>query len=476
MSIQKGRSEDQAQADPRGPALWRVLGWVSVVTAAAMVAGSLTTYGLYRKLSGNMRQQDVLSRLGDERPAEGADAENILLIGSDTRAAQNGQPGEQVEGARSDTLILLHLSPSRDEALVVSFPRDSLVEIPPCQADDGSVIAPRTGLLNEAFNLGGPACTWRTLESLTGIRIDHFVQIDFSGFQRMVDALGGVEVCLPEAVNDPKAHLTLPAGRQEVNGEQALGYVRLRYGLGDGSDLERIKRQQRFMAAVVKKATSTRLLFDPPRLYRFLDAATRSVATDRGLGLADLRGIADRIKGIDTGEVVFASVPTEPAPADPNRLVWSQPAADQLFQKIKEDAGPPSSQQPSPGSGGAVMPPSQVQVNVLNGTEIAGLAGRTADELEARGFRVRDVGNAQDPAARTVVRYASGAERQAEAVAATIQGAEVVRGDLPAGTVDLVIGDDWEGLNRGPGDAGGSVPPPTPDDTITAADNICTQR
>ncbi|MQA83988.1 MAG: LytR family transcriptional regulator [Streptosporangiales bacterium] len=474
MSIQKGRPGVQAPADPHhGRPLWRVLGWLSVVMAAVLVAGSLTAYGFYRKLSGNMGQHEVLDKLGD-RPAEATEAENILLIGSDSRAGEDGRYGQNVEGARSDTLILLHLSASRDKAMMVSFPRDSLVEIPPCQAEDGSVIAPRTGLLNEAFSRGGPACSWRTIESLTGVRIDHFAQIDFSGFKHMIDALGGVEICLPEAVNDSKARLTLPAGRHVVDGDQALAYVRLRYGLGDGSDLERIKRQQRFMAAVIKKATSTRLLFDPPRLYRFLDAATQSVTTDRELGLAGLKGIADSVKGIDTGEVAFVTVPAGAAPSDPNRLVWTQPAADELFQAIKKDTGL-SSSRPDPGSAAPAMPPDQVQVNVFNGTETAGLAGRTADKLEALGFRVGKVGNTPDPAARTLVRHAPGAEREAQAVAAAVNNAQVAPGAGTAGAVELVIGGDWEGLSGGSG-AGGSAAPSSPVDTITAADDVCVKR
>lgn len=470
------------RADPGGRLKWRIVGWLSVLTAALLVAGSLTAYGLYRHLSGNMRQHDVLEQLGDERPDKAGGVENILLIGSDTRAGQGDAYGADVSGARSDTLILLHLSADRDKAVLVSFPRDSIVQIPSCQGPEGTVVRPHTGMINEAFAIG-PACTWRTVESLTGIRIDHFVQIDFSGFRHMVDALGGVEICLPQAVNDPKAELTMPAGRHVVGGKEALGYVRMRYGLGDGSDLERIKRQQRFMAAMIKKATSTRLLFDPPRLYGFLDAATRSVSTDRGLGLPDLRRIAESVKGMDTGEVTFSTVPTTPAPSDPNRLTFHQPAADQLFEAISTD-----SQLPSSGSSaepGSAVPPSQVQVRVLNGTEIGGLAGRTADALRAQGFQVVDVGNTETPTGETVVRHAQGAQPQASAVADVVPGARTAPAATAADAVELVIGGDWQGLDRtgdGPGEpggpGGGTAGPdtPSPVDTMTAAENICARN
>lgn len=479
------------RADRHGRQRWRVLGWVSVATAVMLVAGSLTTYGFYRKLSGNIRQHDVLGKLGDDRPGRARGVENILLIGSDTRVGQGENYGTTVEGARSDTLILLHLSTERDKAVLVSFPRDSVVDIPSCQAPDGSVVPPHTAMINEALNLGGPACSWRTIESLTGIRVDHFVQIDFSGFKHVVNALGGVEICLPEAVDDPKARLNLPAGRHVVNGEQALGYVRTRYGIGDGSDLERIQRQQKFMAAVIEKATSTRLLFDPPRLYRFLDAITHSVSTDRGLALIDLRRIAESVKGMGTDEVTFVTVPTQPAPSNPNRLVWTQPAAGRLFEAIRANARVPSSV-PSPGVPGSAAP-SQVQIRVLNGTEIDGLAGRTADELRAHGFRVVGVGNTEAPAAETIVRYGPEAQPQAAAVAEAVQGARTVEREMTSDTVELVIGNDWQGLDpAGPGSHGGQASQgatlrepgaqapnaqapgaPSPVDSGTAADNVC---
>lgn len=448
----------------------RILGWLSVITSAVLVAGSLTAYGFYRQLVGNIRQHDVLSRLGDDRPDKAGEAENILLIGSDSRAGPG--PGYQTTiGGRSDTLILLHLSAKRDKAALVSFPRDSLVDIPSCQTSGGSVQPPRTGMVNEAFSIGGPACSWRTIEAVTGIRIDHFVQVDFSGFKNMVNALGGVQVCLPQAVSDPRANLYLPAGRHVVSGEQALGYVRTRYALGDGSDLERIKRQQKFMAAMIKKATSTRLLFDPARLYRFLNAATRSVSTDRGLDLGDLKRLADSVKGMDTGEVTFLTVPNQPAPSDPNRLVWTQPAADQLFAALRNDTALPLSG-PSPGASGPVIPPSQVELRVLNGTDISGLANRTAEQLRARGFQVLEVGNTETPATATVVRHPPDAQGQARVVANVVQGARTLPDVASTGAVDLVIGGDWQGLQPSSGEPG-QPGAPSPSNSMTAADNLC---
>src|SRR5690606_33034465 len=156
---------------------------------------------------------------------------------------------------------------------------------PPCKKKDGTTVPAQFGMINAAFSNGGPACTWRTIESLTDIHIDHYVEVDFAGFKRVVDALGGVEICVPRRIDDPKAELRLRAGRQVVRGEQALGYVRTRYGLGDGSDLDRIKRQQAFMASVVKEATDKGMLTDPGRTYDFLPAVNNSTKAADGLSL-----------------------------------------------------------------------------------------------------------------------------------------------------------------------------------------------
>jgi LCP family protein required for cell wall assembly len=298
--------------------------------------GAVAGYVGYARLSGNISHQDVASRLG-VRPPKYNTALNILLIGSDTRAGDNASFGHGIVGARSDTLILLHISPHRDGATAISFPRDSVVQAPECTAPDGSKVSAAQEMINATFTAGGPACTWKTLEATTGIHIDHFIQVDFSGFKRMVDALGGVELCLPKAIDDPKSHLKLAAGRHEVKGDKALAYVRTRYSIGDGSDLGRIKRQQLFMASVVHKATRSDLVASPARLYGFLDAATHSITTDNGLSIGTLRKIADSVRGISSGKVRFVTVPNHYWEVDRNRVVWTQPDAEQLFDRVKSD-------------------------------------------------------------------------------------------------------------------------------------------
>ena len=229
--------------------------WTSIVTTLVLVAASLAAYIAYRNVVDGIRQVDVSDLLG-KRPPKYNSAMNILLIGSDSRAGSNGKFGGRASGARSDTMILMHISPQRTGATLISFPRDSVVSTVGCRADGMGIPASRPAssveMLNATFGSGGAPCTWKTLETLTGIRIDHFIEIDFSGFQSMVNAVGGVHVCLPEAIHDPASKLNLSAGVHHVDGAQALAFVRERH-VGLGSDLQRIQRQQFFMAAMLQQ-------------------------------------------------------------------------------------------------------------------------------------------------------------------------------------------------------------------------------
>ena len=228
--------------------------------SSSVVAAAGGAYAWYR-LEGNINAQDLSSLVGgrpdDEvevDPTTGQSALNILVMGSDTRALADGTGdqygGEAADpGARSDTTVLVHLAADRRSAALVSIPRDSMVQIPDCTAQDGTVVPAHRGMFNSAFSEAGPACTIKTVQSLTGIAVDHYAVVDFSGFRSMVDALGGVTICLPEAIDDKRANLHLPAGRQVVRGEEALAYARVRY-IGDGSDLSRIDLQQALMSSM----------------------------------------------------------------------------------------------------------------------------------------------------------------------------------------------------------------------------------
>ncbi|WP_084264980.1 LCP family protein [Actinomadura macra] len=409
------------------------------MTAVVLLAGA-GAVGLYYDLVGGIDQKHVGGQLGANRPKKLNKSLNVLLIGSDTREGDNARYGAAagMSGARSDTAILLHLSPNRDQAVGISFPRDSMVKIPQCEKEKGGTVPAQFGMLNAAFAYAGPTCTWKTLESLTGIHIDHFVQIDFSGFKRMVDALGGVEICLDRPVDDPRAELHLKAGKQTVKGEDALGYVRARYSLGNGSDLERIERQQRFMAAVVDKATSGSMLTDPTKSYKFLKAATKSMTTDDELDLSTMRKLADGLKGMSAGQVRFITVPVEGYAPDPNRVQWDMERAKPLFAAIQHDndlPAEPAAQKQKP------LAPAQVKVTVVDAGGDTKLIERTVRQLDRRGFDVAGKVEKKPPAAESRITYAPSAEAQASALARIVPNALLAAdAGAPKDGVRLTIG------------------------------------
>jgi LCP family protein required for cell wall assembly len=264
---------------------------------------------------------------------------NILIMGSDSRAGQKAVAGSTP--GLSDTTILLHLSADRKRAYGVSVPRDLMVSRPACKRKDGSGVAPAASVVqwNEAFALGGESCTIAQFEQMTGVRVNHFVTVDFNGFVDMVDALGGVPVCLPEPVNDPIGKIYLKAGRYDITGEQALGYVRVRHNIGttDLGDIGRMKRQQAFLASMVNKAASADTLFNPTKLVKFLNAATRSLSMDEDLAhVKNLVDLVQDVRGIGLDKVEFLSMPFQSYAPDPNRLAPS-PLDAVLWRRIKED-------------------------------------------------------------------------------------------------------------------------------------------
>ncbi|MFH0519798.1 LCP family protein [Streptomyces sp. M41] len=313
---------------------------VGLVVLAAGGAG----WAIYAKLDSNITPDEAaaaeLARYDKERPTSLVNgAQNILLIGSDSRAGSgNRRYGRDSGTERSDTTILLHLSAERRSATAVSIPRDLMVDVPGCRRRDGTRSAPMFAMFNYAFQVGGSACTIRTVERLTNIRMDHHVVVDFQGFKKMVDALDGVEICLTEPIDDKAAKLRLPAGKVTLDGEQALGYVRARKSLGNGSDTDRMDRQQRFLAALTHKVQSNDVLLNPVRLYPVLDAATSSLTTDPAL--ASLRGLYELVRGvrdIPTERVQFLTVPRESYIHNANRDQLVEPEAKRLFERLRTD-------------------------------------------------------------------------------------------------------------------------------------------
>ena len=336
----------------------RLLRWVLVGLVGVVVLGLVVGGLVYSRLQGNITATDIRRSLGNHRPSSQSPTDpqthraamNILVIGSDDRsqladAKQFG--GHDVAGARSDTTLLVHLAANRRTATVVSIPRDSMVPMPSCTDPDAGLSGAPVRQFNAAFALGGPGCTVRAVEANTGVRIDHFAVLNFDGFQAMVDALGGVDVTVPQAVRDAKSRLDLPAGTSHVDGGQALAYVRQRYSLGDGSDLGRIKRQQAFLSSLAHQARSTQVLVRPDRLLAFLDAATKSLTTDpEWASIGSLAVTALQVRGMEPGSARFVTVPVRAYPADRNRVEWT-PDAAALWQALATD-------RPLPGSAGTV--------------------------------------------------------------------------------------------------------------------------
>ncbi|MGI5398543.1 LCP family protein [Streptomyces sp. CA-135486] len=321
------------------------LRWAALGTSVVVLAAAGVGWWFYRKLDANITTDTTaaaeLETYEKERPTPVAlGAQNILLLGSDTRSGKgNSKYGRDDGGSqRSDTTILLHIAANRQSATAMSIPRDLMVDIPSCRQPDRTRTREQFAQFNWAFEFGGAACTIRTVERFTGIRIDHHMVVDFSGFKGMVNAVHGVEICLKEPIDDADAHLRLPAGKQTLSGEEALGYVRARKSIGNGSDTERMERQQQFLGALVKKVQSNGVLLNPTRLYPVLDAATKSLTTDPGLdSLKDLYDLTRSIRSIPTEKVQFLTVPRQPYSADPNRDELVQPEASQLFKRLRED-------------------------------------------------------------------------------------------------------------------------------------------
>jgi LCP family protein required for cell wall assembly len=443
-----------------------------VVTTVVLVGASLVAYAAYRNVIDGVRHINVANLLGKRPPQYGTSAMNILVIGSDSRAGTNGQFGsaQAIAGARSDTMMLLHILPQHRGGVVISFPRDSVVPIIACPADglgnQGQRAQPGgTEMLNATFAVGGPACLWKTLESLTGVFIDHFVEINFNGFQSVVNDLGGVNVCLPVAINDPASGLDLSAGPHHVNGAQALAFVRERH-IGLGSDLQRIQRQQFFMASLLQQINSKNVLSGAPQLYTIAKDVTRTLTTDSGLSVSTMFALAQSMKGMTSKAVQFTQVPVLPDPTDANRVVWQQPQAGQLFSAVAHDQSvakaKPSKKSPGPAGSSAApssapsVSPAAVQVKVLNATAAAGLAGKTGTTLTQRHFTVIGTGNAVAPSATTIIQYTSAsAAAQASALAQVVPNVRVqqVTG-ITAGTVDLILGSDFTSLKAVPGSSG----------------------
>ncbi|MEU8652920.1 LCP family protein [Streptomyces sp. NPDC048737] len=322
---------------------------IAAWTAAGVVVLGGTGLGyVYVKLNGNIESLDIDHALGADRPTKADNgSQNILVLGSDTRSGANKKLGGGADdgSARSDTAMIVHVYEGHEKASVVSFPRDTIVDRPACTDTEGGTHDAATGVMfNSAYTTGGAACAVKTVEAITGIRMDHYLEVDFSGFEKLIDELGGVDITTTKDIEDPDSHLDLKAGTHTLDGEQALGLVRTRHGVGDGSDLGRIQLQQAFVKALVDQVEDIGLLTSGTKLYALADTATKAVTTDSDLGsLNSLMSFAGGLKGIGADDMTMVTMPVRYDPADPNRVIVEKAKAQQVWTALKKDLPIPES-------------------------------------------------------------------------------------------------------------------------------------
>jgi LCP family protein required for cell wall assembly len=353
---------------------------------------------------------------------------NILLAGVDRRSGLT--PAQQAQlhvghvvSANSDTMMLIHLSADHTKVTVVSFPRDSWVDIP----------GHGMSKINAAYGLGGPKLMVQTVEQATGLTINDYIEVNFLSFVRVIDALGGVDICLPRALADSYSGLYLSAGKHHVQGITALKYARDRHSFAT-EDLARIDNQQRLLASLLNEAISGGTLANPVRLSRFLNAVLAAVRVDNGLNVAAL---ADQMRSVSTSKVAFTTVPISDAnymtPDGQSAVQWDSAAAGRLFGAISSDKPlitPPH----------ALAKPAPVQVDVYNGTLIGGLSASTGAQLAQLGFRVRaGLTWARQNVSQTVIYYRRGEVAAARQVRAVLPGAVLKQRSGPA-AIRVVLG------------------------------------
>ncbi len=340
------------------------------LTLTFVLLFSVSLAGLaWGRIQGNIERHDIESLLGSERPtASGSPAPtdinpgrplNFLVIGSDSREGANDVDGAgatgTTSGMRSDTTMLVHISADRKRVEVVSIPRDTLVDIPECTLPDGTTTRPQHDVMfNSAFQIGADggtigsaaACTIRTVEQLTGIYIDDFVVVDFAGFINVIDALGGVAMYIPQDINDRLSGLKLEKGCRLLDGQEALGFARVRKTVGDGSDISRIGRQQDLVMAVIQEALSSNLLRNPPRLYQFLDTSTQTLTTGNRVGdISSMAGLGMSLSSIRMENITLVTMPfvwagARVVPSDYAAFVWEALLADTPVDPIYSGDGP----------------------------------------------------------------------------------------------------------------------------------------
>jgi LCP family protein required for cell wall assembly len=502
--LASGEVVPDAPGPPHRSRWVKALKWISITLASILVLGVAGAVADYYYIKSKIKVVPYTTPNGTVRPAKVATkAANFVLIGSDTRAGASGKGtgGSKIAGARSDTTIVLHISANGTGATMVSIPRDSYVQIPSCViGPHNELSSPQLNKFNAAYSIGAEynnkyaaSCTVHTIETLTHIHIDHYAVVDFAGFEHIVEALGGVKMCVASQLYDPivddngayhGSGLNLPAGKSvEINGSQALALMRARYNLDGGGDLPRIKRQQEFIAAMIRKATSSSLLVNPFKLQHVLVSAAGSLTTD-GFGLGTMHKLANALHSAGAGSVRLLTVPnlTDQPGLPYGDVMWDPSKAPALWAAIRDDkpipgtapkpspsASPSATGSPTPSGPKLIVAPSGISIAVENGTTRSGLAQTVASELEAQGFHVASVGDADNENyVSTVVKYGPGKVQSSQTTKAAIPGS-VRQADPTAGTtITVIVGSNFAKVVPVTLSASTTTPTPTPTPTISS--------
>ncbi|MEU1402007.1 LCP family protein [Streptomyces sp. NPDC005728] len=362
---------------------------------------------------------------------------NVLLVGTDGRdkISESERRAYRLGGAPchcTDTMMIVHISEDRERASVVSLPRDSYAEVPEhVDPGTGQRHAPHAGKLNAAYAEGGPQLTIGTVENMTHVKIDHYLEVDFTSFMKTVDVVGGVRICTATPLKDAYTGLDLAPGTHTLHGGQALQYVRARHVDG-ASDLGRMKRQQRFLAALIEQATSSGVLLNPMRFRDVTRAVLGSVRADEGFGTDELLDLGRAMRNFSPSSSEFTTVPIGqmnfPVKGIGSTLKWDPVASDRLFRSLRDDKPlavdhPRRGPLPTP----VEVDPRQIRVQVENGTGTAGLAKRVDAALAAAGFATtrQPTTAAVHDVKRTVISYDPRWDRSARTLGAALPGSEL---------------------------------------------------
>lgn len=464
--------------------------WFRITTGLSIGVVLLATiaWAGYGHVTSSIRHTNVFAGLKVRPDRAAGSSVNYLLVGSDSRVGLSKAELFKLRvgsiktaaGQRSDTIIMIHISKARDKATIISIPRDTFASVPQWTDSKGVVHTPSHRKINETFGLGGAPLLISTIEGMTNIRIDHYVEVNFAGFAHMVDALGGVTVCLNRAIHDNKSHLDITAGKHKLDGITAVKYVRARYFDGTG-DLGRMHRQQKFIGSMLNAATSSGTLLNPIKLLSFVNAALSTVTTDPNLKRDDLITLASQLKSLSASSVHMLTVPLSSVNYSADgvfgAVLWDPSLSAELWRRIRLDIPVAPTKVPASTTGALTMPPSIIDIAVQNGTKINGLGAKAAADLIKVGFvALGPPTTAPGIVTKTTITYDPAYVASLRTLHAALPGSLLVAKKGHGKTFTVTVGPEYKGLAIFT--APTTTPKPTPSATSpfavqTGTDAIC---